>query len=251
MIIYGLATKHYDGTYYSKREYKSEPLEYFDVIIFGFNYSYINFLLFFIITLGVGIYLLIYNNDQSIKNAVKKPKLFDKIKSKYSAFETKSLPKQEQTELTETTEETRIAKVPTAVNLITLLALFFTFYLGVTSGFTLWFFIILSYYYYITLRPKTKKSLILKAIGYPLIFWILFSIILSEDIYSSRFTYMLSKNFIPFLISVIVIYFSQIRRFGNPPHFNKKSPLFWISVLCLIVSIVRFGVQKYIESSLN
>src|SRR5690606_35824105 len=83
MIFFGIVTKDYNGARYNKRIHKKPPLEVFDVNIFGFDISYVHFLLFFVITLGIGIYLFIYKNDDSIKKRIKKPDFIHKVKLKY------------------------------------------------------------------------------------------------------------------------------------------------------------------------
>lgn len=268
MLIFGIVTKDYNGNYYKKSRYNSPPLEHYEVTLFGIDFSYINFLLFFIIVLGIGIYLLLYKNDQSLKNLVKNPKLFiqgkieksekriinkpeflDKIKTKYSEFENKSLPNKE---LDIKQNSVKTSRVLSIVGTVSLFALFFTFFMASKMGFSLWFFIILSYYHFITLTPKSKKEILIKSIGYPLIFLFILMLIESGDLYDwNRNVYGLSKHFIPFLICVLIMFFTQRKRFDNPPKFSIKNPLFWISFLCLIISIVRFGIDKYIENSLN
>ena len=66
MIFFGLVTKYYDGTEYSKRIYKAPPLELYDVTLFGLEVSYIYFILFFVITLGIGIYLFIFQPNKNV-----------------------------------------------------------------------------------------------------------------------------------------------------------------------------------------
>lgn len=248
MLIFGIITKDYNGNYY-KHEFEKPPLKWYDVDFFGMSFDYVNFLLFFIITLGIGIYLLVYKNDQSLKSIVKKPAIYDKIKSKYSELENNNLPNKE---LDTKAELGKYDRTLSIVGTVTLFSLFFTFFMASKMGFSLWFFIILSYYHYITLTPKSKKEILIKSIGYPLIFLFILMLIESGDLYDwNRNVYGLSKHFIPFLICVLIMFFTQRKRFGNPPKFSIKNPLFWVSLLCLVISIVRFGVDKYIENSLN
>ncbi len=82
MLLFGIVTKDYNGTRYSTRKFNSPPMEYYEVTLFGIDFSYINFLLFFIILLGIGIYLLLFKNDQSFKNLIKKSKLYIKKKKR-------------------------------------------------------------------------------------------------------------------------------------------------------------------------
>jgi hypothetical protein len=266
MLIFGIITKDYN-----RNGYENPPLKWYNVDVFGTSFDYVNFLLFFIIILGIGIYLLIYKNDQSLKNIVKspivfiqkknrkygnikinKPEFLDKIKNKYSEFENSKLLKKEvvKTELPKKDQATSIVGVVTSV------AMIFTFYMAMTVGFSLWFFIIYAYYHYLTLAPKSKKEITLKSIGYPLIFLILFSInekengetIMGMD-FENPLSYYFSKHFIPFIIGVIIMFFSLRKQLGNKPKFNIKNPLFWISLICILVSVFRFGFIKYIENS--
>lgn len=251
MLIFGIITKDYTGTYYDLKAhgYKTPPLKLFDVNVFGMSFDYVNFLFFFVITLGIGIYFLIYKNDKALKSAIKKPALYNKVKAKYSEFETKSLPNKE---LDKNENSVKNGRILSIVGTVTLFSLFFTFFMAYKTSFSLWFFIILSYYHYITLTPKSKKEILIKSIGYPLIFLFILMLIESGDLYDwNRNLYGLSKHFIPFIICVIIMFFSQRKRFGIAPKFSVKNPLFWVSLLCLIISIVRFGVDKYIENSLN
>lgn len=270
MLIFGVLTKDYNGNYY-KNKYEKPPLKWYDVDVFGISFDYVNFLLFLIIILGIGVYLLIYKNDQSLKELIKKPKLFiqkkikssgnikinkpeflEKIKNKYSEFESSNLPKKEIEKL-EVPKEDRATSI---VGIVTIVAIIFTFYMAVKVGFSLWFFIIYAYYHYLTLAPKSKKEITLKSIFYPLIFLILFSLFEKgggETIMGMEFerplTYYLSKHFIGFIICVLIMFFSLRKQLGNKPKFNIKNLLFWISLICFLISIFRFGVIKYIENS--
>jgi len=276
MLIFGIITKDYNEEYYlasyDNPLLENPPLKWFDVELFGMSFGYVNFLLFFIITLGIGTYLLFYKKDQSLKKIIKKPaflnkvksknsyreikinkpEFLDKIKNKYSNFEKANLPNKEVDKI----ESPKEAKALRIVGIITLFALFFTFFMATKVGFSLWFFIILSYYHFITLAPKSKKEITIKSISYPLIFLILFSIFEKgngETIMGMEFerplTYYLSKHFIPYIIGVIIMFFSLRKQLGNKPKFSIKSPLFWVALICFLASIFRFGVMKYMENS--
>jgi hypothetical protein len=89
MILYGINTKYFDldkvDYLYGSSKYLpfiGIPKNYLIVKFFGINFSYLNFQLFFIIVLVIGIYLLIYKNDQSFKNLIKKSKLYIKKKKR-------------------------------------------------------------------------------------------------------------------------------------------------------------------------
>lgn len=271
-LIYGIFAKYDnipDNYYFGENEV---PLKYFDVDIFGISFDFLNFFLFLLISFGIGVYLLIYKNDQSLKKLFKKPKFFtktksqnsddkfkikkinflDNLKSKYSEFENKNLSNKE-VEKTELPKEDRATSI---VKMVTIVAIIFTFYMATKVGFSLWFFIIYAYYHYLTLAPKSKKEITIKSIGYPLIFLILFSIFEKgngETIMGMEFerplSYYLSKHFIPFIIGVIIMFFSLRKQLGNKPKFSIKNPLFWISLICFLISIFRFGVIKYMENS--
>jgi hypothetical protein len=64
MIFFGIVTKYYDGTKYNKRIYKKPTLELYDVNLFGLEIPYTYFLLFFVITLGIGIYLFAFRSKK-------------------------------------------------------------------------------------------------------------------------------------------------------------------------------------------
>lgn len=65
MLVYGLLTKDYKNRYYAKQ--KLNHLDAFDVSLFGLDFSYKNFILFFIILIGISIYLFLYVKDDIIK----------------------------------------------------------------------------------------------------------------------------------------------------------------------------------------
>ena len=58
------------------------------------------------------------------------------------------------------------------------------------------------------------------------------------------FTYYISKHFFPFLISVIIIFFTQKHKFKNKTKFSFKHPLFWLALLSTIIGIMRFIVDQ-------
>ncbi|MBU2930164.1 hypothetical protein [Winogradskyella psychrotolerans] len=248
MLIFGIITKDYYGerVYLIRRRLEEAPLRLLDVQIFGISFDYRNFLLFFIVTLGIGIYLFVYKNDKSLKNGIKKPAVYASLKNKYSKFENKSLPNKELDAKIDLGNESRTLSI---VGTVSLFALCFTFFMAYKTSFSLWFFVILSYYHHISLKPKTRKEILVKSIGYPLIFLFLFMIIDSGDLYDlSRNLSGLSKHVIPFLIGVLIMFFTLRKRFEKEPAFNIKSPLLWVSTICLLVSIVRFGIYKSMET---
>tara|TARA_B100000408_G_scaffold79946_1_gene60976 strand:+ start:2572 stop:2838 length:267 start_codon:yes stop_codon:yes gene_type:complete len=65
MIFFGIVTKYYNGTRYNKRIYKKPTLELYDVNLFGLEIAYTYFLLFFIITLGIGIFLFVFKTNRN------------------------------------------------------------------------------------------------------------------------------------------------------------------------------------------
>jgi hypothetical protein len=271
MLIFGIITKDYNHYDYQYSNYKEPPLEWFDVNIFGISFDYINFILFFIIILGIGIYLLIYKNDQSLKKSIKNPRrliqekfktsgnvkinnpeFLEKLKNKYTEFESSNLPKKEIEKAEQPTED----RATSIVGMVTIVAIIFTFFMATKVGFSLWFFIIYAYYHYLTLAPKSKKEITIKSISYPLIFLILFSLfekgggetIMGMEI-DRPLTYYLSKHFIGFVICVLIMFFSLRKQLGNKPKFSIKNPLFWISLICFLISIFRFGVIIYLENN--
>jgi hypothetical protein len=123
-------------------------------------------------------------------------------------------------------------------------------------GFYLCFFIIYSYYHYLTLAPNSKKEILIKSLFYPLFFLVLFSLIekgSGETIMGMEFerplTYYLSKHFFGFIICVIIMFFTLRKQLGNKPKFSIKNPFFWVLLICFLKSIFRFGVIKYLENS--
>lgn len=263
MLIYGfLKNRSIDG-------HPDPGIEWLYVYIFGIEFNYANYLLFFTATLFLGIYLFVFKNDQSIKDIFQKPKLFIQrkikkskninkprflkdIKNKYSEFESSNLPKKE-IKKTELPDEDRTTSI---VGMITIVAVIFTFYMAIKVGFSMWFFIIYAYYHYLTLTPKSKKEITIKSIFYPMIFLFIFSIMekgSGETIMGIEFerplSYYLSKHFIFFVIGVIIMFFSLRKQLGNKPKFSIKNPLFWVSLICFLISIFRFGVIKYMESN--
>lgn len=250
MLIFGMITKDYNGDYY-KHIHNEPTLKFFDVNFFGLSFGYVNFMFLFTMFLGIGVYLFFYKDDQSIKRIIKRPKLRKRIKTKHFEVESTSLPKEEFNEI----ELTKKNRTLTIVRVLTVFALTFTLYMATNMGFSLWFFIIFAYFHLISLTSKSKKEILIKSMVYPLVF--LMIIILPKQsvmIYGMEieqpFSYKLSNHLLPFIIGVVLMYISQRRRFGNPPRFSLKSPLFWVSLLCLIISVIRYGFDKYIEASL-
>jgi hypothetical protein len=242
MLLFGLITKNFNGNYDLKQyTFESPPLIWFEVYVFGISFNYLNFLLFFTITLGIGIYFLVYKDDNEIKSYIKKPVFFEKLLNKYYEFERKSL-------ITTVPIETEVVdKTLSIVQIITVFALLFTFFMSFKFGFSLWFFIILAYYHYISLNSISKKQIIIKSISYPLIFLIIISAIQSskgEDIMGYRFerpiTFYLGLHLIGYFLCVLIMLFTLLKRFKSPPKFSYTYPLFWLSSICLIISVFRF-----------
>ena len=244
MLVYGLITKDYDGSYFNNKQ-KIPPLDLFDVSLFGWDVDYKNYMLFFIIILSVGAYLYIFKTDESLKTVFKglnfkpkMPKISNELKLKYKKYEKKH---------TQTVEiskqDNKQNNIVTLVEVVTFLAMGFTFYMGVETGFSLWFFIILSYFYYLVWKPKSIRQILIKAILYPLIFMILFTLSESSRVIYFSFFYQMSRHILPYLISVIVIFFTQRHKLNNQPSFSFRNPLFWISLLCLIVAALTMVVD--------
>lgn len=254
MLLFGLITKDYTGDrdVLKHNGYDSPPLKWLEVNIFGISFDYINFLLFFTITLGIGIYFLVYKNDAEIKRLTKKPKFIDTLLNKYYEFERKSLV------TSEPIETEKGDKILSIVQIITVIALLFTLYMSIKVGFSLWFFIILSYFHFISLNSKSKKQIIIKSISYPLIFLLLISSIQASEgemimgyKVKMSINYYIGKHIIGFLICVSIMIFILLKRFKNPPKFSAKNPLFWIATICFIISMFRFIVERSIENNLN
>lgn len=243
MLVFGLMTKDYDGSYYNNKQ-KIPPLDLFDVSLFGWDISYKNFMLFFIITLGVGVYLMVYKSDENLKEglknlkkSIKAPKFLVGSKSKDKIYE-----KKHSTVLPENAVKGENRAIIKIVEVITLFALVFTFYMSVKKGFSLWFFIILSYFYYLILEPKSIKQIRLKAFFYPLPFMLIIASAESGDIYY-RFLYYLSKHMLPYLTSVAIIFFTQKHKLYSKPNFSFKHTLFRASLLCFIAAILHFILE--------
>ncbi|WP_166387985.1 hypothetical protein [Polaribacter sp. 11A2H] len=245
--------------YLKQRGYLKAPLKYIEVKFLGIKFDYVNFLFFFIITLGIAIYLFIYTEDQLIKNKIRKLTFFNRGKNKhnnellkekqndYSNFEEIKLKHKE----SETIITQKKDKNLSIVLKIIFVALLFTFFMAIETGFSLWFFIILPYYFYISLKPKSKDEILIKSIFYPLFFLIIITVSHTEKVnsmYEMPFLYNLSKHLIFYVTSVLIIFFTQKSRFGKLPKFNSKNPLFWISLISFIISFSHFVVDKYIES---
>lgn len=146
----------------------------------------------------------------------------------------------------------------TFIEILTLFTLFFTFYMGYSIGYTLWFFLILPYYCLLKLSPKTLKEIIIKSISYPLIFLILFALfqkVNGETIlgfeFEMPFTYYLSQHFFPFILSALIIFFSQKHKFKNDTNFSFKHPLLWLAVLSIVIAIIHFNIDKRTTEFLN
>lgn len=293
MLIFGVLTREYTNSPYVNGRYESKNslLKWYEVNVFGMSFDYVNFLLFFIITLGLGIYLMVYSNDQTLKDKFKKLTIFNKINSKFSESKKNIESKKDLNHNDQTPEnkekkpnlfdkvKTRFSKlkkkrVPnkaialedlnqnneiiTNVRNITWMALLFTGYMAFQIGFSLWFFIILPYYYFIKLIPKSKIVLVLKSIGYPLIFLIGFALneeginnSSSNNLFDYGLAYYFAKHFLGFIFSFITILISQLIRYNKPPKFSLKNPLFWLALLSLIFSIYVFTVHKQNEAILE
>lgn len=88
MIFFGIVTKYYNGARYSRSIYKKPPLELYDVNLFGLEVPYTYFLLFFVITLGIGIYLFAFktknrnlmNEIEILKELIDKKRIVNDLK---------------------------------------------------------------------------------------------------------------------------------------------------------------------------
>jgi len=233
MIVFGLLTKYYPK--FSNK--KNIPLSYYRVKVFNFDFVYINFLFFFIITLGLGVYLFYFSNDDSFKKktgfSVKKKRnsIVEKIKESYNKYETKNIIIQK----TLVTKSFKDNYVKHLVETITVFALFYTFYLGFSKGDTLYFFIIVSYYYLLSLDPKSIGEIVVKSICYPLLFVIVFAFSDTHQYYN--FIQKISSNLFPYFVSALAIFFSLRDKLKNKRSFSLKHPLFFLFVYMIIVSI--------------
>lgn len=237
MLVFGYMTKDYNDIYYRKKKFDA-PLEWYDVSLFGLEIDYKSYMLFFILVLGIGVYLLIFKTDEQIKSIFK---FYKQNSSKVTELkENIELQKPKQVRDIKKVNES-IVKI---VEVVTLLGLFLTFYIGTSRQYSLWFFIILSYFYFLILKPKSMKQIVIKSILYPLIFLVIFTLAGSEDAYNwSSNMYFMSKHIIPFLISVGIIFFTQRHKLIKQPSFSFRSPLFWISMLCLTAAVLTLVVD--------
>lgn len=238
MLVFGLISKDYDGSYYYNK-HKIPPLDLYDVSLFGWDIDYKGYMLFFILILGLGVYLLIFKTDEQIRSILKSPKMnlnkMAEFKGKLKAQE----PKQVQN--TKKVNET-VVKI---VEVVTVLALFLTFYVGTSRQYSLWFFIILSYFYFLILKPKSLKQVVIKSIFYPFIFLMIFTLAGSEDAYNwSSNTYYMSKHVIPFLVSVGIIFFTQRHKLNNQTSFSFLNPLFWLALACFLIALTSLVIDS-------
>lgn len=234
MIFFGIVTKDYNGALYNELIHKKPPLEVFDVNIFGIDISYIHFLLFFVITLGLGIYLFIYKND----NSIKKTDFIAKIKLKLAEVENKNL-SNKKFDNKGIKQNNLIIKI---IELLTLFALFFSFYMAI-SGRNYLFFIQLSYFYLLIINPKSLKELTLKSIFYPLIFLLIFALTSNHPYYN--LIQKISSNFLFYLICSLLTFFALRHKFQTNSKFSFKHPLFWITLLFTISEISRYFIDKH------
>lgn len=240
MVLYGLIAKDFniDDHYLEKSILKiyrgtSIPLRYYDVNFFGIEIPFKSFIFFFTITLGVGIYSFIFEKELSVK--IRKPLFLSKMKASYLKY------KRKHTAIDK--EDIKLQnKYQKTVEVITFLSLLFTFYLAIESMYSMWFFIILSYFYLLVLKPKSNNGIILKAIFYPLIFVVIINGLTYNEYYS--IPYNLSRFILQYLISVAIIIFTQLRKFKNGYKFDFKHPLFWASSICLFAATLNFLVNQ-------
>lgn len=240
MLVFGLFTKDYEDLYYRKKKYDA-PLEIYDVSLFGLDIDYKSYMLFFILILGIGVYLLIFKTDTQLKSVFRIPKVdLRKVKEFKEGLEVSQPNKVQNTK----NGYELIIKI---IEIFTLIALLITFYIGTSRQFSLWFFIILSYFYFLILQPKSMRQIVIKSILYPLIFLVIFTLAGSEDAYNwSSNMYFMSKHIIPFLISVGIIFFTQRNKLKNRQTFSFRNPLFWISLLCTIVAVSTLIIDNSI-----
>jgi len=240
MLVFGLFTKDYDDLYYRKKKFDA-PLDIYDVSLFGLDIDYKSYMLFFILILGIGVYLFIFKTDTQLKSVFKMPKV---DWSRLTEFKENLEVSQPYTVKNTEKGNELVIKI---VEVVTLLALLFTFYIGASRQLSLWFFIILSYFYFLILQPKSFKQVVVKSILYPLIFLVIFTLAGSEDAYNwSSNMYYMSKHIIPFLISVGIIFFTQRNKLKYRQSFSFRNPLFWISLLCTIVAVLTLMIDNAI-----
>lgn len=239
MIVFGLITNYYPRIIRSNQ--KNIPLSRYKVNVLSIEIPYINFLLFFIVTLGVGIYLFNLSNENSkIDKESKKDKkrrflIVEKIKLWYSKIEIPQLKKRIVRK-----KSSKKYYVKHIIETITVFALFYTFYLGFSKGNTLCFFIVVSYYYLLSVDPKSIVEVVVKSICYPLLFVIVFAFSDVHQYYN--FIQKISSNLFPYFISVLAIFFSLRDKLKNKRSFSLKHPLFFLFVYMVIVSITYFFV---------
>ena len=239
MILYGLIAKDFniDNRYLEKsilKRYRgtSIPLKYYDVNLFGIEIPFKSYILFFTIILGIGIYLFVFKNELSIK--IQMPSFLSKLKANYLKYE-----KRNTTIIKEDAKHQN--KYKKTAEVITFLSLLFTFYLAIELRYSIWFFITLSYFYLLVLKPKSVSSVILKAVFYPLIFVIILNGLTHNDNYSIQ--YNISRFILHYLIAVAIIIFTQLRKLKKGYEFDFKHPLFWASSICLITAILSLLVN--------
>ena len=233
MLVFGIFTKDHNNLYYRKKKI-SPPLEVYNVDLFGLEVSFKAYLLFFIIILGIGIYLFVFKND--ISNKILPTSFFQKLKSFYLEYEGNNTAIQQENSATSQSN-----KYQRTVEVITFLSLLFTFYLAIELGYSIWFFIILSYFYLLLLKPKSVSNVILKAVFYPLIFVVIINGLTHNDNYSIQ--YNVSRFILQYLIAVAIIIFTQLRKLKKGYEFDFKHPLFWASSICLITGILSLLVN--------
>jgi uncharacterized membrane protein YidH (DUF202 family) len=60
MIFFGIVTKYFGEANYNRKFYTDTPLNLYVVNFFGLEIPYVFFTLFFVVTLGIGIYLFAF-----------------------------------------------------------------------------------------------------------------------------------------------------------------------------------------------
>ena len=233
MLVFGVFTKDHNNLYYRKKKI-SPPLEVYNVDLFGLEVSFKAYLLFFIIILGIGIYLFVFKND--LTNRVPFASFFQKLKSSYLKYEGKNTKIQQENII-----NLQSNKHQKTVEVVTFLSLLFTFYLAIELGYSICFFVTLSYFYLLVLKPKSVSNVILKAVFYPLIFVIILNGLTHNDNYSIQ--YNVSRFILQYLITTAIIIFTQLRKLKKGYEFNFKHPLFWASLISLITGVLSLLVN--------
>lgn len=228
------------------------PLNLYDVNIFFTYFNYANLLIFNILLFGIGLYLFFYSSDLKIKNS---------INEFFRLFNNKLKKRKKNSPVTVARmKSVDINYKKLIYRIITAGALIWTFYISVKTGYYIFFYVVLSYFYYQELKTESTGAILWKAIFFPLgpfVFLVFFgaSTSMNENPYEPSMGYHfmkeLGKAIFPLIICSVVTFTTlkvKMNKLKNSGDF-RISPIFSIiTVIVIITSTVSLYAHNKIKN---